>query len=213
MAATARRQRCSALTGLATAAAICVVIQLLLSPNAAAAVGDRVRLTLPEPGQLAAARLEFNVKGEKKPKLRLKAKNTGALPPGTVVAAQMARSTQKRGRAVALVAIASPAGSGTPRGPERVTSDSVLIDVQAAGRGQQITSIALENAPSATRNFLSVIGAEPLQERELAQQVFDLPESEIPDDSLGRLDLARAAEPMDLDFTRPAEIVFPRKGL
>jgi hypothetical protein len=189
-------------------AGIALLLGALLIPAAApAAVKERVKLSIPDPGQLAAARLEFKVKGEKKPKLKIKAKNADALPDQVVAAAQMTRSTEKKGRAVALVAIGNPGTPAAAGRDARGTADSVLIEVRSTGTGAAVSDIEFSKLPSNSRNFLSVLGAEPAAERQLAQDVFRLGETEIPADPLGGLDLDAAFKPMELNPTRASQII------
>jgi hypothetical protein len=176
---------------------------------AQAAVKERVKLSIPDPGQLAAARLEFKVEGEKKPKLKIKAKNAKVLAPEVVAAAQMTRSTEKKGRAVALVAIGNMPPPAPPAAGRdaRITAESVVVDVAAAGTGQRISDIQFSDLPGNSRNFLSLLGVEPQAERAEAQEVFDLPETQLPFDPVGRLDLTGATEIMDLKPVRESQVI------
>jgi hypothetical protein len=121
----------------------------------------------------------------------------------------MTRSTEKKGRAVALVAIGNRPAAGSPATASDVrgTGDAVLVEVRAAGTGQSISDIQFSELPGNSRNFLSVLNVEPQAERAEAQQVFDLPETQVPFDPVGRLDLSRATEIMELKPVRESQVI------
>jgi hypothetical protein len=183
-----------------------ILLTLLANPSADAAVHERVKVSIPDPGQLAAARLQFKVEGDKTPKLKIKLKNARDLPDEVIAASRMTRSTEKKGRAVALLAIANVPPPAARRRAPRVTGQSALIDVSPAGTGANISEIEFQNVPG-SRNFASVLGLEPGGERQKAQQTFDVSGNEIPDDPLGRFDLPSALDVMDLKAVEQAKVV------
>jgi hypothetical protein len=199
---TGRARRSHTIRAIVLVTACAALGGIAIPATAGAKAKERVRLTLPEPGQLAAARLEFKTEGSAKPKLKFAVANKRKLPKGTFVAAQAARykARRKRERGVALLALGVPA-QGQSRAA-RVTADAALVDVRGTDSGGAISSAEFNNLPSVSRSFLSVLGAEPGSERDLATRVFDLPDNRIFDDDAGRFDLPASAGTMGLVLER-----------
>jgi hypothetical protein len=202
---------------------VAVLAAGLLAPGSVlAAKKERVAVSIPDEGQLAAARLGFKVKGTAKPKVKVKLANADELHPDIVIAAQVAREKSKRGkkkkgkkrkkkgRAAVLLAIGNVPGAAASGRDRRVTvtgGERAIVEVASAN--QAISSLRFDDLPTSSRTFLSVLGAEPAGERQLAQDTFDIDYEdfeEIPytTDGLELLDLMTA---MGLSRVNDAEVI------
>jgi hypothetical protein len=194
-----------------------VVALLIMStavPTAQAATKERVSLTIPVQGQLSIARLEFKTPGVAKPKLKVTAKNVDELPDSLVAAAQTARFEDKKRRAVAFVAMANraPPGSMAHGARETRSPQQIEIEVRFAQPSRKFREkfgldIDFVDDPNKSRNFLSPLGFDPPDERQLAQLVFALSGEEFPDDEYGALDLFEALQIMGLQPFRQATFI------
>ena len=182
---------------------------------------ERVAITIPDEHQLAAARLSFKAKGTTKPKVKVSLANAGELHPDIVVASQVAREKakkkkgkgKKKGRAVVLLALGNVPGAGAAaaeRDRRIVTTgtDNQAI-VEVASASSAISSLKFEDLPNRSRTFLSVLGAEPAAEHQLAQETFHLNGSAVDDVqyTVDGLSLRSLSTPMDLKLINAPEVL------
>jgi len=161
-----------------------LLIGAMLAPATAGAEKKvRLRLTIPDAGQLAVARIEFKAKDEDKPKLKLQAKNEEQLSDQVVVVAQSARVKNKDGRAVGIVGIANVPPSGA-RAAGGTPTPQVLIEARIVQ-----SDIKFLRNVGHSFGFVNTLGPESHQVHEQARDLFHLPPSKMQVDAEGRLTL------------------------
>ena len=185
--------------------ALAALVLISLLPGSAAASAKaapkdtaKVQLTLPNPGELAIARLELKVEGVDKPKPKMKVRKAGELPDDFIAVALAARPDGKKGRSVVIVAAGRTAGpvatsaSATESPPALPSSTgwrgegdpwTILLSYRGEFSGTRVVAGLLENRSG---SFVNTFGPELLAVNEDVRKLLGLPPEQFRVDEFGR---------------------------